>query len=41
LESFWPTNRLHSHVLVMSPNTEVGPQFFHCKCFRRHTCLAY
>ncbi|KAH6607520.1 glycosyltransferase 2 [Trichoderma cornu-damae] len=29
LESFWPTRPSHSHVLVLSPHTEVTPQFFH------------
>ncbi|RFU74523.1 glycosyltransferase 2 [Trichoderma arundinaceum] len=29
LESFWPTKPSHSHVLVLSPHTEVTPQFFH------------
>ncbi|KAF7547125.1 hypothetical protein G7046_g9103 [Stylonectria norvegica] len=28
LESFWPTKPTHSHVLVLSPHTEVTPQFF-------------
>lgn len=30
LESFWPTDPSHSHVLVLSANTEIAPQFFHC-----------
>ncbi|UKZ73913.1 hypothetical protein TrVFT333_001567 [Trichoderma virens FT-333] len=29
LESFWPTKPSHSHVLVLSPHTEVTSQFFH------------
>ncbi|KAL6881124.1 hypothetical protein J3F83DRAFT_721090 [Trichoderma novae-zelandiae] len=29
LESFWPAKPSHSHVLVLSPHTEVTPQFFH------------
>ncbi|CAM1511507.1 Fc.00g090200.m01.CDS01 [Cosmosporella sp. VM-42] len=29
LESFWPTHPSDSHVLVLSPHTEVSPQFFH------------
>ncbi|PHH68850.1 hypothetical protein CDD82_229 [Ophiocordyceps australis] len=29
LESFWPSDPTHSHVLVLSPNTEVTPHFFH------------
>ncbi|KAI0546071.1 hypothetical protein F4679DRAFT_558888 [Xylaria curta] len=28
LESFWPAQPQHSHVLVLSPHTEVAPQFF-------------
>lgn len=31
LESFWPRQLEYSHVLVLSPHTEVTPQFFHCK----------
>lgn len=31
LESFWPANPKDSHVLVLSPNVELSPQFFHCK----------
>lgn len=29
-ESFWPKNPMYSHVLVLSPHTEVTPQFLHC-----------
>lgn len=29
LESFWPRSEEHSHVLVLSPQVEVTPQFFH------------
>ncbi|KAJ6444559.1 glycosyltransferase 2 [Purpureocillium lavendulum] len=29
LESFWPMDPLHHHVLVLSPNVEVTPNFFH------------
>ena len=29
LESYWP-GRSSSHVLVLSPNTEITPQFFNC-----------
>ncbi|KAM0431891.1 hypothetical protein ACHAPT_005144 [Fusarium lateritium] len=29
LESFWPGNPSHNHVLVLAPHTEVSPQFFH------------
>lgn len=31
LEAFWPTNPRDSHVLVLSPQAELSPQFFHCK----------
>lgn len=31
LESFWPADATKSHVLILSPHTEVSPQFFHCK----------
>lgn len=31
LESFWPSDPMYSHVLVLSPHTEVTPQFFHCR----------
>jgi hypothetical protein len=31
LESFWPTSPKYSHVLVLSPQAELSPQFFHCK----------
>lgn len=34
LESFWPINPKYSHVLVLSPQVEVSPLFFHCKAFR-------
>jgi hypothetical protein len=30
LESFWPTTPKYSHILVLSPQTELSPQFFHC-----------
>jgi hypothetical protein len=30
IESFWPNNPLHS-VLVLSPQAELSPRFFHCK----------
>lgn len=29
LESFWPANPLFSHVLVLSPQVELSPNFFH------------
>ena len=31
LESFWPTNPVRSNVLVLSPHTQVTPQFLHCR----------
>jgi hypothetical protein len=31
LESFWPSNPKYSHVLVLSPQAQLSPQFFHCK----------
>lgn len=31
LESIWPQNPAKNHVLILSPHTEVSPQFFHCK----------
>lgn len=31
LESFWPTQPLTSHVLVLSPQAELAPQYFHCE----------
>lgn len=33
LESFWPAQASHSHVLVLSPHTEVSPNFFHCELY--------
>lgn len=30
IESFWPTDPSNSHVLVLSPHTELTPQFFQC-----------
>lgn len=30
LESFWPSDATRKHVLILSPHTEVSPQFFHC-----------
>ncbi|KAJ3484636.1 hypothetical protein NLG97_g7005 [Lecanicillium saksenae] len=29
LESFWPSDVAHHHALILSPHTEVSPQFFH------------
>jgi hypothetical protein len=31
LESFWPADPVNSHVLVLSPQTELSPRFYHCK----------
>lgn len=31
LESFWPADPRYSHVLVLSPQAQLSPQFFHCK----------
>ena len=31
LESFWPREPKNSHILVLSPHTEITPQFFHCE----------
>lgn len=31
LESFWPSNPKYSHVLVLSPQTQLSRQFFHCR----------
>ncbi|KAK3948451.1 hypothetical protein QBC32DRAFT_381371 [Pseudoneurospora amorphoporcata] len=37
LESFWPANQ-HSHVLVLSPNTEVSRNFYH---YLKYALLEY
>ena len=39
LESFWPANPQDSHVLVLSPQTELSPQFYHCKTFALNRCI--
>lgn len=31
LESFWPASPKYSHVLVLTPQAQLSPQFFHCK----------
>jgi len=31
LESFWPAVPQDSHVLVLSPQLELSPQFYHCE----------
>jgi hypothetical protein len=31
LESFWPADPKNSHVLVLSPQAELSPWFYHCK----------
>ncbi|KAM4056922.1 glycosyltransferase 2 [Hirsutella rhossiliensis] len=45
LESFWPSDPLHSHVLVLSPHMEVSPHFFHyvkySLLFQRHSRAAF
>ncbi|RYO84114.1 hypothetical protein DL766_008117 [Monosporascus sp. MC13-8B] len=38
LESFWPARRKSSHVLVLSPQVELSPQFFH---YLKYTLLSY
>ncbi|EKD21620.1 uncharacterized protein L3040_004844 [Drepanopeziza brunnea f. sp. 'multigermtubi'] len=38
LESFWPANPLDNHVLVLSPNVELSPLFFH---YLKYTMLEY
>ncbi|KAK3390382.1 hypothetical protein B0H63DRAFT_519608 [Podospora didyma] len=38
LESFWPANPTHSHVLVLSPQAELSPQFFH---YLKYAVLEY
>lgn len=38
LESFWPTNYHFSHVLVLSPQVELSPNFFH---YLKMTILEY
>ncbi|KND93143.1 hypothetical protein TOPH_02199 [Tolypocladium ophioglossoides CBS 100239] len=44
LESFWPADPFHSHVLVLSAHTEITPQFFHyvkyALLFYRHSRTA-
>ncbi|RDA88652.1 hypothetical protein CP532_4140 [Ophiocordyceps camponoti-leonardi (nom. inval.)] len=44
LESFWPLDPSHSHVLYLSPHVEISPYFFHyvkyCLLFRRHSRMA-
>ena len=34
IESFWPTEPSTNHVLVLSSNTELAPNFFHCKALQ-------
>ncbi|KAH6659361.1 hypothetical protein BKA67DRAFT_652593 [Truncatella angustata] len=38
LESFWPANPSMSHVLVLSPQVELAPDFFH---YLKYTMLEY
>ncbi|KAL2175622.1 uncharacterized protein P884DRAFT_205502 [Thermothelomyces heterothallicus CBS 202.75] len=38
LESFWPSNSKYSHVLVLSPQAQLSPQFFH---YLKYSVLYY
>lgn len=38
LESFWPANRFTSHVLLLSPQAEVSPLYYH---YLKYTILEY
>lgn len=38
LESFWPANPQTSHILVLSPQVELSPRFFH---YLKYTLLEY
>ena len=38
LESFWPTAKRHSHVLLLSPKAELSPLFYH---YLHYVMLAY
>ncbi|KAK1635412.1 hypothetical protein BDP81DRAFT_450311 [Colletotrichum phormii] len=38
LESFWPTTPKYSHILVLSPQAELAPGFFH---YLKYTVLEY
>lgn len=38
LEAFWPADPLHSHVLILSPQVELSPLFFH---YLKYTMLEY
>ncbi|KAK4039109.1 hypothetical protein C8A01DRAFT_36942 [Parachaetomium inaequale] len=38
LESFWPSNPKYSHVLVLSPQAQLSPQFFH---YLKYSALQY
>ncbi|KAL0944659.1 uncharacterized protein CTRU02_202546 [Colletotrichum truncatum] len=38
LESFWPTTPRFSHILVLSPQAELGPGFFH---YLKYSLLEY
>ncbi|KAL5352237.1 hypothetical protein ACLOAV_002184 [Pseudogymnoascus australis] len=38
LESFWPANRFTSHVLVLSPQVELSPLYYH---YLKYTILEY
>ncbi|KAI1386424.1 uncharacterized protein F4822DRAFT_316228 [Hypoxylon trugodes] len=38
LESFWPAQPAHSHILVLSPQVELSPDFFH---YLKYALLEY
>jgi len=38
LESFWPSNPYNSHVLILSPQVELSPLFYH---YLKYVVLAY
>ncbi|KAK0629821.1 hypothetical protein B0T17DRAFT_487064 [Bombardia bombarda] len=38
LESFWPADPRHSHILVLSPQAELSPRFFH---YLKYSVLEY
>lgn len=39
LESFWPADPKHSHVLVLSPQSQLSRRFFHCMCRAGLDCI--
>ncbi|KAK0715719.1 hypothetical protein B0H67DRAFT_248278 [Lasiosphaeris hirsuta] len=38
LESFWPTDLQYSHVVILSPQAELSPRFYH---YLKYTALEY